>query len=324
MKSGEAKTTGLPLWLRSFIKNRGSVIIFLILCIFAMIFVPRFAMLENAQLIIKQSAIPVIACLGMTMVLMTGGIDLSLGYTVGLCSITAGILVKSVGMPVLPVLIITLAVGGVIGLLNGVVVQVLKVPAFIATLGTGYVVLGLAQIVSQSRDINRLPQEFLVLGRYEFLGINTTVAIALVVCFIMYYVIHMSTFGRGLSAFGYNAQTAKLSGIKTARINIMVYVVCAIFASLAGILLTIRVNSAQPNMGGGNYTFEVITAAVVGGASLFGGTGSVVGSVFGVLIIKVIENCINLAGVSYYTYQAVQGLVILFAIIFENIKNRKL
>lgn len=324
MKSGETKATSLPLWLRSFIKNRGSVIIFLILCIFAMIFIPRFAMLENAQLIIKQSAIPVIACLGMTLVLMTGGIDLSLGYTVGLCSITAGILVKSVGIPVIPVIIITLAVGGLIGLLNGVVVQVLKVPAFITTLGTGYVVLGLAQIVSQSRDINRLPQEFLVLGRFEFLGINTTVVIALVVCFIMYYVIHMSTFGRGLSAFGYNAQTAKLSGIKTARINILVYVVCAVFASLAGVLLTIRVNSAQPNMGGGNYTFEVITAAVVGGASLFGGTGSVIGSVFGVLIIKVIENCINLAGVSYYTYQAVQGLVILFAIIFENLKNRKL
>ena len=324
MKSGEAKTTGFPLWLRSFIKNRGSVIIFLILCIFAMIFVPRFAMLENALLIIKQSAIPVIACLGMTMVLMTGGIDLSLGYTVGLCSITAGILVKSVGMPVLPVVIITLAVGGLIGVLNGVVVQVLKVPAFIATLGTGYIVYGLAQIVSQGRDINRLPQGFLLLGRFEFLGINTTVVLALAVCIIMYYVIHMSTFGRGLSAFGYNAQTAKLSGIMTARINIMVYVVCAVFASLAGILLTIRVNSAQPNMGGGNYTFEVITAAVVGGASLFGGTGSVVGSVFGVLIIKVIENCINLAGVSYYIYQAVQGLVILFAIIFENLKNRKL
>jgi len=324
MKSGETKKIGLPKWLRSFIKTKGSLVIFLILCIFAMIFVPRFAMMENALLIIKQAAIPVIACLGMTMVLMTGGIDLSLGYTVGLCSITAGILVKTVGMPVLPAVIITLAAGGVIGLLNGFVVQVIKVPAFIATLGTGYVIYGLAQIVSQSRDINRLPQKFLDFGRFEFLGINTTVVFAVVICIIMYYVIHMSTFGRGLSAFGYSAQTAKLSGIPTARINILVYVISAVLASFAGILLTIRVNSAQPNMGGGDYTFEVITAAVIGGTSLFGGAGTVIGSVFGVLIIKVIENCINLAGVSYFIYQAVQGLVILFAIIFENLKNRKL
>jgi ribose transport system permease protein len=324
MKSGETNKAGLRLWFRSFIKTKGSVVIFLILWLFAMIFIPRFAMLENAQLIIKQAAIPVIACLGMTMVLMTGGIDLSLGYIVGLCSITAGILIKNVGMPVLPAVVITLAAGALIGLVNGFVVQVIKVPAFIATLGTGYIIYGLAQIVSQGRDINRLPQAFLALGRFEFLGINTTVAFTLVICLVMYYVIHLSTFGRGLSAFGYSSQAAKLSGIQTARINVMVYVVCAVFASLAGILLTIRVNSAQPNMGGGNYTFEVITAAVVGGASLFGGTGSVIGSVFGVLIIKVIENCINLAGVSYYIYQAVQGLVILFAIIFENFKNRKL
>jgi ribose transport system permease protein len=314
----------LSRWMRSFVKTNGSMVIFIILCIFAMIFVPRFAMLENALLILRQAAIPVIACLGMTVVLMTGGIDLSLGYSVGLCSITVGLLIKQIGMPILPAVLITLVLGCFIGLLNGIIVQVIRVPAFIATLGTGYIIFGLAQIVSQGNDISRLPRAFLAIGRTEFLGLNTSVAIALAVCLVMYYVIHLSTFGRGLAAFGYSAPTARLSGIPTARINIMVYVVCSLFAALVGILLTIRVNCAQPNMGGGDYTFEIITAAVVGGASLFGGVGSVVGSVFGVLIIKVIENCINLAKVSYYIYQAVQGLVILFAIIFENIKNRKL
>jgi ribose transport system permease protein len=314
----------LERWMRSFVKTNGSMVIFIILCVFAMIFVPRFAMLENALIIIRQAAIPVIACLGMTVVLMTGGIDLSLGYSVGLCSITVGLLIKQIGMPILPAVLITLVLGCLIGLLNGVIVQVIRVPAFIATLGTGYVIFGLAQIVSQGNDISRLPRAFLAIGRTELFGLNTTVAIALAACVIMYYVIHLSTFGRGLAAFGYSAPAARLSGIPTARINIMVYVVCSLFAALVGILLTIRVNCAQPNMGGGDYTFEIITAAVVGGASLFGGVGSVAGSVFGVLIIKVIENCINLAKVSYYIYQAVQGLVILFAIIFENIKNRKL
>jgi ribose transport system permease protein len=311
-------------WMRSFVKTNGSLVILIALCVFAMIFVSRFAMLENARLIIRQAAIPVIACLGMTLVLMTGGIDLSLGYTVGLCSITVGLLIKQLGVPILPAVLITLVLGCFIGLINGVIVQVIHVPAFIATLGTGYVIFGLAQIVSQGNDISRLPKAFLAIGRTEFFGLNTTVAIALVVCLIIYYIVHLSTFGRGLTAFGYSAPAARLSGIPTARINIMVYLISGLLAALVGILLTIRVNCAQPNMGGGDYTFEIITAAVVGGASLFGGVGSVLGSVCGVLIIKVIENCINLAKVSYYIYQAVQGLVILFAIIFENIKNKKL
>jgi ribose transport system permease protein len=320
----EKTHTNFSRLIRSLIKKNGSLVIFLILWLFAMIFVPRFAMPENGLLILRQAAIPVIACLGMTMVLMTGGIDLSLGYTVGLCSIVGGMLVKTAGMPVLPAVLITLAVGCLLGLINGVLVQVVRVPAFIATMGTGYMIYGLAQIVSQGNDISRLPQKFLAIGRTEFLGINSTVVIALVIAIAVFYAIHLSTFGRGLSAFGYSPQASRLSGIATGRINILVYVICSLFSSMVGILLTIRVNCAQPNMGGGDYTFEIITAAVVGGTSLFGGAGSVLGSVFGVLIIKVIENCINLAGVSYYIYQAVMGLVILFAIIFENIKNRKL
>jgi ribose/xylose/arabinose/galactoside ABC-type transport system permease subunit len=311
-------------WLRPFIKTNSSIVIFLILWIFAMIFVPHFARLENALFIVRQSAIPVIGCLGMTMVLMTGGIDLSLGYTAGLCSITAGILVKTVGMPAVPAIVLTLLVGCVIGFLNGFVVRMLKVPAFIATLCTGYIIYGLAQIISQGRGVNGLPASFRAIGLTEFRGLNTTVVIALIICLIAYYVIHRSTFGRGLSTPGFGPQASKPGGISTARINFLVYVMCAVLASIAGILLTIRVNSALLNMGGGNYTFEVITAALVGGASLSGGIGTVLGSVFGVLIIKVIKNCINLTGVSFYVYHAVQGLIILFAIILEKIKDRKL
>jgi ribose/xylose/arabinose/galactoside ABC-type transport system permease subunit len=309
-------------WFRVFIKTNGSIVIFFIICIFAMIFVPHFARLENVLFIVRQSAIPLIGCLGMTMVLMTGGIDLSLGYTAGLCSITVGILIKTVGMPAVPAIVLTLLVGCVIGFLNGFIVQIIKVPAYIATLGTGYIIHGLAQIISWGRDINRLPASFRAIGLTEFRGLNTTVAIALIICLIAYYVIHRSAFGRGLSALGFSPRASKLSGISTARINFLVYVVCAVLASMAGILLNIRVNGALPNMGGGNYTFEVITAALAGGASPFGGTGTVLGSVFGVLIIKVIENCINLTGVSFYIYPAVQGLIILLVLIFEKIKIR--
>ncbi len=309
---------------RRFVKRNGSVVIFLILTVLASIFVKNFFALNNFLTIIKQAAIPIIACLGITIVLMTGGIDLSLGYTLGLCSITVGLLVKGVGLPIWISIILTLLVGLLVGLVNGVLVQVVKVPAFIVTLGSGFVIFGIAQIVSSGSDINRLPANFRAIGVTNIFGLNTTVLISLVICIVMYYLLHHSTFGRSLSAFGFNARAARMSGIKSERLNIMVYMICSFLVAIAAILLTIRVNCAQPTMGGGVYTFEVITGAIIGGASLFGGVGTVIGSVFGVLIIKVLENCINLLNVSYYTYQAFQGIVILLAIIFENVKNRRL
>lgn len=310
--------------LRQFVKKNGSVIIFAIICIIAAVSVPRFASVNNILLIIKQSAIPIIACIGMTMVLMTGGIDLSLGYTIGLASILTGLMVKTYELPYPVVILIPLLAGALIGLVNGICVQKIKVPAFITTLGTGYIVFGLAEIISHGEAVNRLPKPFLALGKTEVLGVNTTVVLTLVICLIFYYILHHSTFGRNLSAFGLSEPASRLSGVATSRINITVYVISAVLASLVGILLSIDVNCAQPTMGGGNYTFEVITGAVLGGVSLFGGVGSIIGAVFGVMTIKVIGNCINLMNAAYYLYDAIMGVIILAAIIFENIKNRKL
>lgn len=310
--------------LRQFVKKNGSVIIFAIICIIAAVSVPRFASVNNILLIIKQSAIPIIACIGMTMVLMTGGIDLSLGYTIGLASILTGLMVKTYELPYPVAILIPLLAGALIGLVNGICVQKIKVPAFITTLGTGYIVFGLAEIISHGEAVNRLPKPFLALGKTEVFGVNTTVVLTLVICLIFYYILHHSTFGRNLSAFGLSEPASRLSGVATSRINITVYVISAVLASLVGVLLSIDVNCAQPTMGGGNYTFEIITGAVLGGVSLFGGVGSIIGAVFGVMTIKVIGNCINLMNAAYYLYDAIMGVIILAAIIFENIKNRKL
>lgn len=311
-------------WLRRFIRYNGSIVVFILICIIASIFVPRFASIKNAALILKQAAIPVIACIGMTMVLMTGGIDLSLGYVVGLSSTIIGLLIKVHEFPILPSILLTLLAGALVGLINGFCVQVIRVPAFITTLGTGYIVYGIAQIVSNGQAVNRLPKAFLAIGKTKIGLLNTTVLISLAFCIVFYYVLHRSTFGRNLSAFGLNAQASRLSGVATARINITVYVIDAVLAAVAGILLSIDVNCAQPTMGGGNYTFEIITGAVLGGVSLFGGVGSIWGAIFGTLTIKVIGNCINLMNAAYYLYDAIMGLIILFAIIFENLKNRNM
>jgi ribose/xylose/arabinose/galactoside ABC-type transport system permease subunit len=297
--------------------------IFLALVVLASLFVKNFADVDNAAVILKQSAIPAIAVIGMTMVLMTGGIDLSLGYVVGLASIVSGILANTWAWPAPAVLAAVLVLGLGLGLCNGLITQFMRVPAFIATLGTGYVFYGVAQIVSQGSNINRLPKDFLAIGRTPMLGLPSAVFLALGVAVVFHVLISRTIFGRQLEAFGLGARAAALSGVPNARINVTVYALCATLAALSGLLFTIRVNAAQPNMGGGAFTFEVVTGAIVGGASLFGGVGSVVNSILGVLSIKIIENCINLMGVNYNLYLAVQGMIILVAIVFGNLSNRR-
>lgn len=310
--------------LQNFVKKRGSIVIFLFLWILAAIFVKNFASLKNMTIIIKQAAIPIIACLGMTMVLITGGIDLSLGYVVGLSSIIIGISIKVLGLPVLPAVILTLLVGAFVGVCNGLIIKIINVPAFIATLGTGYIVFGVAQILCGGVAYNQLPAELTAIGKTEIFGLPSYVYISLIIIIGCYILLHKTVYGRKLSALGYNSGASDLSGIKTKKLTILTYMICSILTAIAGILLTIRVNCAQSDMGGGNFTFEMVTGAIVGGASLFGGVGTVVGSVFGVLIVKMIENSINLMGASYHLYQAFMGIVILIAIVFENVKNRKL
>ena len=297
--------------------------IFLALAVLASLFVKNFADVDNAAVILKQSAIPAIAVIGMTMVLMTGGIDLSLGYVVGFASIVSGILANTWAWPAPAVLAAVLVLGLGLGLCNGLITQFMRVPAFIATLGTGYVIYGVAQIVSQGSNINRLPKGFLAIGRTPILGLPLAVFLALGVAVVFHVLISRTIFGRQLEAFGLGARAAALSGVPNARINVTAYALCATLAALSGLLFTIRVNAAQPNMGGGAFTFEVVTGAIVGGASLFGGVGSVVNSILGVLSIKIIENCINLMGVNYNLYLAVQGMIILVAIVFGNLSNRR-
>jgi ribose transport system permease protein len=299
-----------------------AVTIFLALILVALIFVPNFADADNIAVILKQSAIPAVAVIGMTMVLMAGGIDLSLGYLVGLASITAGILAKTWLWPAPAVLAAVLVLGLALGLCNGLITQFMRVPPFITTLGSGYVLYGVAQIVSQGSIINRLPKDLLAIGRSPMWGLPSAVFLALAVALAFHVLISQTVFGRQLRAYGLNPRAAILSGVPGAWINVSVYGFSGALAALAGLLLTVRVNAAQPDMGGGTFTFEVVTAAILGGASLFGGVGSIANSIVGVLCIKIVENCINLLGVSYNLYLAAQGLIILAAIVLGNLTRR--
>ena len=323
MNRGKNKNVGESL-LKVFLRDYSAIAIFIIIFVFALIFIKNFATTKNFITICKQASIPIIACIGMTIVLKTGGIDLSVGYIIGLASILIGIFVVVFNLNIILSIILVLLVGIVLGFFNGIVVQKAKVPAFITTLGSGYIIFGLAQICSDGVILSGLPETLCCFGSTDIFGLNTTVLIAFIVAVLGHLLLQNTVYGRALTAYGYNSKASYISGIKTDKLNISVYIICSFLATLAGILLTIRVNCAQPDMGGGKFTFEVVTAAVIGGSSLLGGKGTVLGSIFGVLIIKTIENCINIAGVPYHLYQVALGLVILFSLILDSIKNRNL
>lgn len=328
-----------------FAKAHGAILMFLVLFILAALFVNNFFTVRNVFTVVKQAAVPLVACMGLMLVLTTGGIDLSLGYTLGLCSVLLGMMTKRYGIAAWQAIPLTLLVGAAVGLVNGCIVQYLRVPAFIATLGSGYVLFGIAQIFGKGDAFYQLPEDLLAFGTSRPLEgvmgalpegaqanellkqmgkLPSYVFIALIAVLLVYILRHKTTYGRNLSAFGFNAATAKLSGINTARLHVTTYVLCSTLVALAAVLLTIRVNCAQSNLGGSNYTFEIVTAAVVGGTSLFGGVSSVINCLFGVLVTKTLENSINLMAVNIYLYQPAMGVIILLAIILEAFKNRKL
>lgn len=308
--------------MKYFAKNYGNVIIFLVVWLIGTLFVPNFVGLSNGINIITQGAIAAICCLGMTFVLMTGGIDLSVGYLLGFCAYIYGFCAVKAGLPIFVSILITLIVGAFCGMINGILVQKLKIPAFIVTLGTGYIIYGIAQIVSNGSAITNLPENVLAVGRSKFLGLTSTVWIMILVALICYFILHKSTYGRALTSVGLNPKASRLSGINANFTTIMVYVICGLCTALGAVLMAARVNNCVCSMGGTDFTFTVITAAVLGGASLFGGIGSAWGSLLGVMTIFTIQNILGLLSVNYYMYTAAQSIVILIAIIFENVKNR--
>lgn len=330
---------------KKFAKEHGVVLEYAILFIIACIVVPNFFSVSAIFTVIKQAAVPCVAVMGMMIVITTGGIDLSLANTVGLCSVVLGTLTVLRGWPAWLAIIATVLVGALVGIMNGCVVQYLKVPAFIATTGTGYVIYGLAQIIGKGEQFNQLPDDLKAFGTtklfnfvYEalpenlqkvqflktFLRLPSYVWISLILVLIMFFLRHKTVYGRNLSAFGFNAKTAKLSGINTELLHVATYAICSMFVAMAAVLLSIRAGCCQSNLGGLNYTFDIVTAAVVAGTSLYGGVSSVINCVFGVLITKTLEVSINMLKVNYYLFKPALGLVILIAIVLEAWKNRKL
>jgi ribose transport system permease protein len=291
---------------------------------------PNFLKTTNLLNVANQIAVIAIVAIGMTLVILTGGIDLSVGSLIALSSVAGARLIRDVcgGQEAgLGGMLLGAAAGilicGLAGLLSGGVVTLFGIPPFIATLAMMLVASGSAYILAEGQSINQVPDAFVWLGRGADLGgLPNAVVLMLVLYGLAHVVMSRTTFGRYVYAVGGNAEAARLSGVPVRRIVLSVYVLCGLLAGLGGIVMASQLKSGAPTYGQ-MYELYVIAAVVVGGTSLSGGEGKVLGTLVGALIIAVIQNGMNLTGVESYTQKVVLGLVIFAAVLLDRLRSRR-
>jgi len=282
---------------------------------------PGFMTVSNILNVLRQVSINALIAFGMTFVILTGGIDLSVGSMLALSGAVSATLMASGFDPILSMMI-GLIVGTLLGAINGVVIAKGKVAPFIATLATMTIYRGLTLMFTDGRPVTGLGDSttFEMLGKGYFFGIPVPAMTMMISFLVLYLILKKTTFGRRVYAVGGNEEASILSGIKVDRIKIYVYSLTGFLSALAGIILTSRLNSAQPTAGA-MYELDAIAAVVLGGTSLTGGKGWIVGTLIGALIIGVLNNGLNLLGVSSFFQQVVKGSVILLAVLMDRKKN---
>jgi ribose transport system permease protein len=286
-----------------------------ILCLVISVMAPRFLTVNNLRNVMTQVSVNAVIAAGMTFVILTGGIDLSVGSILAVCGAIAAVISKSSGS-IFMAIIVTLIVGAIIGLINGLIIAKGKIQAFIATLATMTIFRGVTYVYTNGTPVSGLGQSFMMLGNDKILGIPIPVIVMIVIFAASYYILTQIRYGRYVYALGGNEDSARLSGINTQRIKTMVYVLSGIMAAISGIIVTSRIGSASPNAGTG-FELDAIAAVVLGGTSLAGGEGSIIGTIIGAVIIGVLNNGLNLMNVSPFYQLIVKGLVILLAVMVD-------
>lgn len=280
-----------------------------------------FLTVGNIFNVLRQISINALIAFGMTFVILTGGIDLSVGSILALSgAVTAGLIAG--GMDAWLAALVGLLLGAVMGAVNGIMIAKGKIAPFIATLATMTVFRGLTLVYTEGKPITGLSPEFAMFGKGYFLEIPMPIIWMLLSFAILYVVLKHTTFGRHVYALGGNEEATRLSGIHTDRVKVMVYSISGLLAAFSGIILTSRLNSAQPTAGTA-YELDAIAAVVLGGTSLAGGRGWIAGTLIGAMIIGILDNGLNLLNVSSFYQQVVKGGVILAAVLLDRSKSRK-
>ncbi len=299
--------------LRELLQRFGLILSFLLLCVVLSLLSDRFLTVNNAVNVLRQSTINGIIAVGMTYVILTAGIDLSVGATLALSTVVTANLLQQ-GIPVLLAVLIGLALGAAVGFLNGLIITKARVPPFVATLGMMTVGRGLALTYTQGRPITGLPEAFRFIGTGSLGPIPMPIVIAGLTFLVGWVVLSRTRIGEYIYAIGNNPVAARYAGIATDSYITFVYVLAGLLSALAGMILVARLNSAQPTAGIG-YEFDAIAAVVVGGTSFAGGEGGLGGTLLGVLVIAVINNGLNLLNVSSFYQPVVTGIVIALALL---------
>lgn len=294
-------------------------ILFLVLV--ASVMSPSFRTLDNFATIIRQSSTLIVLSTGLTAVLLTGGIDLSVGSTAAFAVCLCAQLLK-MGVPAGLIFPVGLGVGLVIGLLNGFLVAVIKLPPFIATYATNWVLKGLSIIVMSGAVIYDLPAGFTVFGTGYVGKIPIIVIFALVIVAAVYFFLQKTTLGRDIYAYGSNREAARYSAVNTGRSVYMAFGLCSMTAAVGGLLMTARLNAAEAAMGDA-YGLQTVAAVVIGGTSMLGGEGGVLGTLFGGILLTIIVNIMNLLGTSSLAQPMVVGAVILLMVLMDTFKQSR-
>ena len=305
--------------------NIGIIIALFAMCLFLVIFPTTrstFLTQNNVFNILRQNASNLFLATGMTMVIILGGIDLSVGSVIALSGCVAAGCVVNMGLPEVVGFLIAILIGAVVGMFNGVVICKTNIPPFIVTLASMNITKGIALVYTQGAPIRCMTDAFKFPGAGYVGQIPTPVILMLIIFVIAVMLVNRTHFGRHIYAVGGNAQAASFSGINVQKVKFWVYTFTGVMAGIAGVVIASRLYSGQPRSGEG-AEMDAIAAVVVGGTSMSGGSGRLGGTLIGVLIIGVLNNGLNLMGVDSNWQYIVKGFVILLAVYVDFIRNRK-
>lgn len=304
------------------LKSKESVVLALFVLMFAIFAMEsnRFATPDNLFNIARQYSELAVVSVGLTMIIITGGIDISVGSIVGLSSILVGVLAGQMGMNIWLACLAGLLAGLTCGTINGLVVTRLKVQPIVATLAMMSAARGIAFVLSEARSISGFPDSFIALGQIAVGPVPLSVPVALSLVVLGVVILRRTAFGRGIYAVGAKEEAARLSGVNVQWVKLFAYSFTGLLCGLGGIMMTARIASSVPDAGSG-FEFEAITAVVMGGSSLKGGEGNIVGTIIGVAVMGILRNGLNLIGVPNIWQVLFLGIMLILAVLVDNLRG---
>lgn len=299
-----------------FKRNLGTMVGLLLLCLIAALSTDKFLTNSNLLNLLKSNSVNAIICCGMLMAILMGQIDISVGSTVGLAGVIGAFMITNLNLPVGVTVISCILVGCLIGLVNGVAISYLGIPAFVATLATMSIGRGFTQIISGGVSIRIRNDAYTILGTKTFGGVSVIVIYAALALLVTWVILNKTRFGYYIYAIGGNRLAAKYSGVNEKLFNMLPYIYIGALCGLGGLIWSARLGSAAATLGTG-FEMDAIAAVVIGGTSMSGGVGTVGGTFIGILIIGVLNNGLNLMGINSFWQDVFKGVIILVAVIID-------